>query len=68
VTTVVGACTARPEDALDRFESEGEIEISVESVGHRSAFVGAVLLQLPGALVIDGTSPPRLRLSRRPAV
>jgi hypothetical protein len=50
VTTVVGACTARPEDALDRFESDGEIEISVESVGHRSAFVGAVLLQLPGRL------------------
>ena len=50
--------------ALDRFEADGEIEISVESVGHRSAFVGAVLLQLPGSSLVAGTSPPRLRLNR----
>ena len=33
--------------ALDRLAADGEIEISVESVGYRSAFIGAVL----GALV-----------------
>jgi hypothetical protein len=52
------------QDALDRFERDREIEISVESVGYRSAFVGAVLLELPDASVIAGTSPPRLRLPR----
>src|SRR3712207_3211078 len=29
--------------ALDRLASDGEVAISVESVGYRSAFVGAVL-------------------------
>lgn len=52
------------QDALDRFERDGEIEISVDSVGHRSAFVGAVLLSVPGAELVPGTSPPRLRLVR----
>lgn len=51
-------------DALDRVEGDGEIEISVESVGHRSAFVGAVLRELPEAQLIDGASPPRIRLRR----
>jgi hypothetical protein len=50
--------------AIDRLESEGEIEISVESVGHRSAFVGAVLRELPGAEVRADASPPRIRLRR----
>jgi hypothetical protein len=50
------------QDALDRLGADGEIEISVASVGHRSAFVGAVLLTLPGATVVAGTSPPRIRL------
>jgi len=31
------------QEALDRLAADGEIEISVESVGYRSAFVGAVL-------------------------
>lgn len=31
------------QDALDRLARDGEIEISVDSVGYRSAFVGAVL-------------------------
>lgn len=48
------------QDALDA----GEIEISVDSVRYRSAFIGAVLLELPGATVITGTSPPRIRLCR----
>lgn len=52
------------QDALDRLEGEGEIEISVDSVGYRSAFVGAVLRELPGAQVITSASPPRIRLAR----
>jgi hypothetical protein len=51
------------QDAIDRLESVGEIEISVESVGHRSAFVGAVLRELSGAEVVLGVSPPRIRLA-----
>jgi hypothetical protein len=50
------------QDALDRLSTEGEVEISVASIGHRSAFVGAVLLSLPGAS-IAATSPPRIRLA-----
>lgn len=38
------------QEALDRLYSEGEIPINVESVGYRSAFIGAVLLQVPGAI------------------
>jgi hypothetical protein len=34
--------------ALDRLVREGEIEVSVTSVGYRSAFIGAVLLTVPG--------------------
>lgn len=52
------------QDALDRLIKDGEIEISVDSVGYRSACIGAVLLEFPGATVITGTSPPRIRLSR----
>lgn len=35
--------------ALDRLVRDGEIEISVASVGYRSAFIGAVLATLLGA-------------------
>jgi hypothetical protein len=49
------------QDAIDRIEREREIEISVDSVGYRSAFIGAVLRQLPDAQVIR-SSPPRIRL------
>jgi len=51
------------QNAVDRLERDGEIEISVASVGHRSAFVGAVLLQLPGAHAVRTSSPPRVRLA-----
>jgi hypothetical protein len=37
------------QDALDRLASDGEVEISVDSVGYRSAFVGAVLSALDDA-------------------
>ena len=53
------------QDALDRIERDREIEISVASVRYRSAFIGAVLRQLPGAEVVP-TSPPRIRLTPRP--
>jgi hypothetical protein len=48
--------------AMDRLEAERQIEISVESVGHRSAFVGAVLRELPGAEAVCRGSPPRIKL------
>ena len=35
------------QDALDRLDRDGEIEISVQSVRYRSAFIGAVLAELP---------------------
>jgi Domain of unknown function (DUF3883) len=34
--------------AMDRLFRDGEVDINVESVGHRSAFVGAALASLPG--------------------
>jgi hypothetical protein len=52
------------QDALDRLDRDGEIEISVESVRYRSAFIGAVLLALPGVERVAGAAPPRLRLNR----
>src|SRR5437763_9783472 len=50
------------QDGIDRLLANGELEISVPSLGHRSAFVGAVLLTLPGAAVVSST-PPRVRLT-----
>jgi hypothetical protein len=47
--------------ALDRLRRDGEVEISVASVGYRSAFVGAVLAALPGARTAQ--DPPRVLLS-----
>jgi len=41
--------------ALDRLVEEGVVDISVESVGYRSAFVGAVLAQVPGAIAGQGS-------------
>lgn len=53
------------QDALDRLERDGEIEISVSFVGHRSAFIGAILRELPGAEVAHQASPPRVRVRAR---
>ena len=47
--------------AMDILERDGEVTIDVETVGYRSAFVGAVLATLPGAVVLP-TSPPRIAL------
>jgi hypothetical protein len=46
--------------ALNRLAT-GEVEISVDSLGYRSAFVGAVLLTVPGVVELP-TSPRRVRL------
>jgi hypothetical protein len=48
------------QSALDRLIDEGEVEIRVESVGYRSAFMGAVLATLPG--VTTSTHPRMVRL------
>ena len=47
---------------LDRLQEAGELEISVASLGHRSSFVGAVLLCLPGTH-LSRTSPPCVLLA-----
>lgn len=49
-------------DAVERLRRDGEIEISPSSVGYRSAFIGAVLRQVPGAALVS-SSPPRIRLT-----
>jgi hypothetical protein len=51
------------QSGLDQLLETGEIEVSVPSLGHRSSFVGAVLLTLPGAVLIR-TTPPRIRLNQ----
>jgi hypothetical protein len=51
------------QSGLDQLLETGEIEVSVPSLGHRSSFVGAVLLTLPGAALIR-TTPPRIRLGQ----
>jgi hypothetical protein len=49
--------------AMDMLERDGEVRINVKTVGYRSAFVGAALATLPGALIL--TDPPRVKLERR---
>jgi hypothetical protein len=51
---------AQVQDAADRLYRYGEVEISVASVGYRSAFVGAVLATLPGTVGL--LRPRRIRL------
>ena len=51
------------QDAMDRLYDRGEIEISVPSVGYRSAFIGAVLSTLPGA--VGEVRPRRVVLADR---
>jgi hypothetical protein len=45
------------EEALGRLLRDGQIEVSVPSLGYRSAFVGAVLLSVPGAAATSTTPP-----------
>lgn len=49
------------QSAIDRLFAAGELEISKESVGYRSAFVGAVIRQLRGVQV--ATNPRRAWLA-----
>jgi hypothetical protein len=49
------------QSGLNQLLETGEIEVSVRSLGHRSSFVGAVLLTLPDVVLIR-TIPPRIRL------
>src|SRR5687767_12472896 len=49
------------ESAVEQLEREGELEISVGSVGHRSSFIGAVLATLPGATI--SSNPRRVHLN-----
>lgn len=45
--------------AMDLLRREGVIDVTVDVPGYRSAFIGAVLLQLPGARA-EGTAPTRI--------
>ncbi len=53
---------AEVQDAIDALEAAGELEISVATVGYRSAFIGAVLATLPGATT--AVRPRRVILRR----
>ncbi len=48
------------QDAAERLYRDGELKISKDSVGYRSAFVGAVLATLPGT--VAELRPRRIRL------
>lgn len=50
------------QDGIDRLETEGSLVIDVPTLGHRSAFVGAVLLQIPD--VVKGPEPQTVHLVR----
>ena len=52
------------QDAIDRLWRDGVVEINVDFVGRRSAFIGAVLQSIPGT--IASTNPRVVRLERRP--
>lgn len=51
---------AAVEQALERLRKDGSVTLDVLEVGYRSAFIGAVLLTLPGVQVSG--SPPRISL------
>ena len=50
-------------EVLDRLSRDGELEISIASVGYRSAFIGAVLLTIPGAVATSSAPFIRMRSS-----
>jgi hypothetical protein len=53
---------ASVQDALDRIQATGELQIDPPTVGYRSAFVGAVLRTLPNARIEH--EPQRILLRR----
>jgi hypothetical protein len=48
--------------ALDALYARGEVTVDVPTLGHRSAFVGAILRALPETSV-ESTTPPRIVLA-----
>jgi hypothetical protein len=51
------------ENGLELLFQNGEVTVDTDVLEHRSAFVAAVLLTLPGTSVV-GAAPPRIVLSR----
>jgi hypothetical protein len=49
------------QQGLDRLAADGEVEVTTDTLEHRSAFVAAALLTLPGT-TLHGAAPPRIRL------
>jgi hypothetical protein len=49
--------------ALDQLARHGFVTLDVKEVGYRSAFIGAVLLTLPGAIAAG--SPPKITINIR---
>lgn len=49
------------QDGIDLLYKQGEVEIGVPTLGHRGAFVAAVLLTLPGAK--RASNPSRIVLN-----
>jgi putative restriction endonuclease len=54
------------QNALDLLDANGEVRIDVSTVGHRSAFIGAVLREVPGAEA--RSNPQRVIVSNGSAV
>jgi len=52
------------QDGLDLLAQDGDVEVHPDALEHRSAFVGAVLLSLPGTYATL-TSPPRVVLAEQ---
>lgn len=52
------------QDALNRLVGGEAVEVTVESLGHRSSFIGALLAAFPGTHVDDG---PPVRVTWRPS-
>ena len=46
------------QNTFDLLERDGEVVIDVDTIGYRSAFIGAVLASLPGAKT--ALAPPRV--------
>ncbi len=55
---------AELQTAIDRLYADRELAITVHAVGYRSAFVGAVLRQLPNAH--HATNPRRIWIATTP--
>jgi hypothetical protein len=51
------------QQGLDLLERDGVVEVHPDALEHRSAFVGEVLLTLPGTAV-EGSAPPQIVLAR----